>query len=470
MAKRRHVIVLIVGIGLTVTAAGLMAAGSSRPVAVSPINVTPPVVGLPPPEVGFPEQASLAGTGGPDASTAAGAIAARLAVRRLTDEGVALHESGQVSGALAKFEQAMAADGTDQVSRRNLALTKAQVAWGYLEAGGYADALRTFAEADRVQPGEGGILQGLGVAHYKLGNVTQAEVFLERALDADPNLVPALTLRGEIAYRRDDLEDAGASFARAFRLDPSDAVVRDRLERVRTDAGARAGLRTLEGRHFTVRFEGPDAPDAMVVAQDVLRRLESAYREVGRQWGVFPEGRVPVVLYRDGTFRDPAVTPGWAQGMFDGTIWIPVGGAAHRADRLEDAVRHEYTHALVHARTRGNVPTWLSEGLAIVAENRDASGAHEVMRNAGRLIPLPELHRSFLTLPSTQVPLAYAESEAAVRYLLARHGEAAVRTLLRRLGEAREFAAAIEEVTGGTYAEFQSVWIRRIRDARKADG
>ena len=49
-----------------------------------------------------------------------------------------------------------------------------------------------------------------------------------------------------------------------------------------------------------------------------------------------------------------------------------------------------------------------------------------------------------------------------MRYLLARHGEAAVRTLLVRLGEARDFATAIQGVTGGTYAEFQSAWMRSL--------
>jgi len=458
MATRRFLIFLAVALGVTVTAAGLMAAGSHRPAVVAPIQLPSPVAGL-------SERAAFVGAARPDAPIAV--AAARPAVLRLNDEGVTLYETGQFSDALAKFEQAMAVDGTDRASRRNLALTKAQVAWGYLEDGGYADALRTFAEADLVQPGEGGVLQGLGTAHYKLGNVTQAEAFLERALDADPNLATALKLLGEIAYRRDDLEDAGAYFASAFRLDPSDVVVRDRLERVRAEARAQAGFRTLDGRHFTVRFEGPES---MVVAQDVMRRLESAYRDVGRQWGTFPGGRVPVVLYTDRTFRDLAVTPGWAQGMFDGKIRIPVGGAASHGRRLDDAVRHEYTHALVHARTRGNVPTWLSEGLAIVSENRAADESREVIRKAGRLIPLHELHGSFLTLPFTQVPLAYAESEAAMRYLLARHGEAAVRTLLMRLGETRDFAAAIRDATGGTYAEFQSAWMRSLIDARKTDG
>ncbi len=236
-----------------------------------------------------------------------------------------------------------------------------------------------------------------------------------------------------------------------------------------TAAGADPALqfRKYESRHFTVRFEGREDP-ALVWA--LLERLESAYRDVGRQLGAFPGSRVPVMLYTDGEFPAHASVPHWAQGLFDGQIRLAVSWAAVHEESLDKTLRHEYTHALVHARTGGNVPTWLSEGLAIASENRAMEESREVMRKAGPLIPLPELHGSFLTLPVTQVPLAYAESEVAVRYLLARHGEAAVRTLLMRLGEMRDFAAAIRDVTGGTYAEFQSAWLRSLIDARKTDG
>ena len=226
-------------------------------------------------------------------------------------------------------------------------------------------------------------------------------------------------------------------------------------------------FRKYESRHFTMRFEGREDP---TLVWALLERLESAYRDVGRQLGAFPGNKVPVMLYTDGQFPAHASVPPWAQGLFDGQIRLAVSWAALHDESLDKTLRHEYAHALVHARTGGNVPTWLSEGLAIVSENRNTDEARTAMRNAGRLIPLDELHGSFLTLPATQIPLAYAESEAAVRYLLARHGEAAVRTLLMRLGKTRDFAAAIQDVTGGTYAEFQSAWMRSLNGSPGTGG
>ena len=133
---------------------------------------------------------------------------------------------------------------------------------------------------------------------------------------------------------------------------------------------------------------------------------------------------------------------------------------------LDRVLRHEYTHALVHDRTRGRAPTWLSEGLAIACEGRVTDRERQIVRSSNHLIPIRELHGSFLALPRTEVPLAYAESASAVDYLLRRHGETAMRALLARLGEMKDFAAAFQDATGATYTEFQAGWLRHVIDSR----
>ncbi len=226
-------------------------------------------------------------------------------------------------------------------------------------------------------------------------------------------------------------------------------------------------FRKFESRHFTVRFEGREDP-ALVWA--LLERLESAYRDVGRKLGTFPARRVPVMLYTDGEFPVHASVPQWAQGLFDGQIRLAVSWAALHEESLDKTLRHEYTHALVHARTRGNVPTWLSEGLAVANEGRGTEREWNRARAADRLIPLDELHGSFLSLPSVQIQLAYAESAAAVDYLVSRHGASSVRALLARLGKSRDFAAAFQEAVGMPYADFQAAWMRSVVDSRRAGG
>jgi tetratricopeptide (TPR) repeat protein len=380
---------------------------------------------------------------------------------RLNEEGLALYATGQLSEALAKFAQAMAQDDANGPARRNLAFTKAQLAWRHLEAGERGEALRTFEEADGIQPGEAGILLGLGVTNHALGRDAQARALLHRALDVDANQVIAHKLLGELAYRGDDLSEAAARFETALRLDPSDSAVRERLERVRHEAQTRGAFQKLEGRHFTVKFEDRRNTE---LARDVLGKLEAAHQDLERWLGRFPHEKVPVILHHEPEFRDDAVAPAWAQGGFDGRIRIPLGGAFRQGTGLQAVIRHESMHALVHARTRGHVPTWLTEGLAIAFEGRDTQGERDLLRRAGHAIPLTELHGSFLTLSPSQVSLAYAESFAAVEYLLNRHGVQAVRSLLERLGDSKDFARAFQEAVGLSYDDFQAALMRSLID------
>ena len=453
MAQRRPLILLIIVLAIVATGAGLTEGlfwqAAQRPA----LRVQSP---SPAP----PNRISPVRTVLPELAASVSAAPARHDVARLNSEGMALYEIGRFGDALAKFDQAAATDATDRAVQRNLALTKASLAWGRLERGEPDESVHAFEEANRLQPREGAVLQGLGAAHLYRGDEREAEVFLQRALEADPTQLLALKLLGEIAYRRDDLDTARARFESALRLDPSDAAVRESLNLILAEAGAQKEVRRLESRHFTVRFEREqgEAP-----ARTVLARLESARQDIGRRLGGYPERKVPVVLAAGGAFHEHAQAPDWAQGLFDGKIRLPAEGAMRGGAALDRVLRHEYTHALVHDRTRGRAPTWLSEGLAIACEGRDTDRERRIMRSSDHLIPIRELHGSFLALPRTEVPLAYAESATAVEYLLRRHGETAVRTLLTRVGEMKDFASAFEEATGVPYAEFQADWLRRLR-------
>src|SRR5438094_2112162 len=91
-----------------------------------------------------------------------------------------------------------------------------------------------------------------------------------------------------------------------------------------------------------------------------------------------------------------AQAPDWAQGLFDGKIRLPVEGAMRDGTALDRVLRHEYTHALVHDRTRGRAPTWLSEGLAIACEGRDTDNERQNVHTTYHLIHIHALHSSFL--------------------------------------------------------------------------
>jgi hypothetical protein len=115
-----------------------------------------------------------------------------------------------------------------------------------------------------------------------------------------------------------------------------------------------------------------------------------------------------------------------------------------RSDRLDEDIRHEATHALIHLAV-GGIPLWLDEGLAEHFEVTDGSGV-----NREHLAKLPDDVRDgwkpdlarLEALQNVQqmTPRDYRESWAWVHYLL--HGPSEGRgLLLGYLGEVRKGAA-----------------------------
>jgi Flp pilus assembly protein TadD len=377
---------------------------------------------------------------------------------RLNDEGLSLYAAGELPGAREKFEAALAHNPADRIVRRNLAYTMTRLAWQEVVAERYDEAVGLFKQAGTMEPGDGSILLGLGVTDHLRGDDRRAKTFLLRALDGDADLVLAHKVLGEIAYREDDLVAAAARLETLLRLDPSDMSGRARLDRVRNEARLQEGFQRLEGRHFTVKFANAVEP---AFAGEILRMLEAAYQDVGRVLDHFPAGKVPVILHPEEEMSESMEAPAWAQGMFDGKIRLPVGGVSN-PEALNPAIRHEYTHALVHDWTRGRAPTWLTEGLAVTFEGRDMRPEWALLREADHVIPLRELHGSYLSLPPLQRSLAYAESVAAVRFLLDHYGARAAQAFMKQLSAAKGVEQALQEAVGLTYSDFQAAFVRDL--------
>jgi tetratricopeptide (TPR) repeat protein len=336
----------------------------------------------------------------------------------------------------------------------------ARAGWAAIQSGKIQEAARAFDEALAANQQEATFYLGAGLAAHLQGQTTQAREALQRALRLDPRLTAASLLLGELAYRTGELDTAIKTYEDALAAAPDQAQIKSRLEDWRKEAALHGGFRQNLSPHFTVLFEGPAEQR---LAGAAIEALEKAYWRIGTTLLAYPSGIITVVLYTDEQFRDITRSPQWAGGVFDGKIRVPMRGALDDPRKLEKVLAHEFTHALVRSLSPRGAPVWLDEGLAVVFEMGDLKWAERAVRQAPSLLPLPQLHRGFLTLPAEQVPLAYAESALAVRMLIERSGALALATLLQDLAEGQEFADAFERRFFLSYADFQVAWEQRVR-------
>ncbi len=223
---------------------------------------------------------------------------------------------------------------------------------------------------------------------------------------------------------------------------------------VATPSASPSGTR---GAQFRLRYDG-GVNEPLGVA--VLQALSAAYAEYSKRLGAEPRDAVSVVLMSEAELRE-AGAPGWAEGLYDGTVRIPAKGIEKLTPRVHAVLRHELAHSFVTARTGGNCPTWVQEGVAQWLEGGDPARADASLASrarSGTLLPLVTLEAPFQNLVASDVPLAYAESLSVVGQVLRSRGEAGLVRLLAALGDGLPSEEALPVALGLSYAELQKSW------------
>ncbi len=88
-----------------------------------------------------------------------------------------------------------------------------------MAAGEYELALKAYLRGASEVGINADVLSALGSANLALGRLGQAEKILRRALELDPNFVPALNNLGVVLMEQDNYGEARIMFQKAFALD-----------------------------------------------------------------------------------------------------------------------------------------------------------------------------------------------------------------------------------------------------------
>jgi len=301
-------------------------------------------------------------------------------------------------------------------------------------------------------------LHALAEAYIALGDARAAKETAERALRLDTRDARARELLGDALVGLGDREGAEQEYRRSMLILPDASVERKLQEVAPTPTRAEAG----PGAQFTLRYDG-GVNQPMGTA--VLDALTAAYAEYARRFGYRPDEPISVVLETEAAFQDGRV-PDWAAGVNDGAIRVAVRGLDKPNPRLLALLRHELAHSFVAARTRGNCPTWLHEGIAQWLEGGEPTREDAVVAAAlaeSRLHPLLTLEAPFQTLPPTDISIAYAESLSAVAHIIHKRGEGGLVRLLAALGDGFPSEEALPVALALSYPEFQKSWEESLR-------
>jgi tetratricopeptide (TPR) repeat protein len=322
------------------------------------------------------------------------------------------------------------------------------------EAGDYGSARRDFENALRNNPQNPAILNFYASLLVKTGNARQAIVYAEQAVAQAPDSADAYAVLGYAQYSADHPKDAIQSWKKSLSLRP-DASIRQVLARAQREKYVESNYSERETGHFVLRYEGAQSSEAL--RAEILETLESAYRDLSREFGSEPRSGISVVLYTNQAFFDVTHARAWVGALNDGKIRIPLRGMNSVTPSLARVLRHELTHSFIDGVTQGRCPQWLHEGIAQMLEPRALNGGvtlAQLFKTDGE-IPLNSLETGFAMLSSAQAELAYAESLATVSYIRDHYGMSDILRILDKLGQGESVESALRSTIHCDYRQLQ---------------
>lgn len=310
----------------------------------------------------------------------------------------------------------------------------------------YLTAARIFRELSEK---EKSACKGAGFSYFRLGDMTNAIGFLEKAVEHNGSDFAVRKILAFAYYKTDNIEKSLQHAAAGLSIS-KDEQLQTLFEKLGRDMKAQQGYVHESSDHFKVIYNGYNHGS---LDREIAGILEDAYRHIGNELDYFPSEAVTVILYTDREFRDTTLAPVWSGGIYDGKIRLPVKDMEGQAGILRKVLFHEYTHAVVHSLS-ANCPLWINEGLA-----EYFSGVNP--GKIGQVIPLTRLERSFDGLNANNVGIAYAESYSAVSWLIERHGAYKVKDMLMSVSNGGDIEKAFQGSFGTTYSAFVSEWGRQ---------
>ncbi len=219
----------------------------------------------------------------------------------------------------------------------------------------------------------------------------------------------------------------------------------------------------IEGEVTLYWYQGDDS-----FAGELMAATQKALTQLAANTGAELENTVSIYIYASAAdLQGSMIYPQeWTGGVAFTRYGIVAIGIAPNLSQLtwgKRVIAHELTHLVVHQVTfnpYNDLPTWLDEGLAVMAEGElDASfaAALDKARAENTLISVRSLASPFSAYAGESL-LAYAESREVVTYLITEYGREKMFELLSAFRQGSGYDEALSRVYGFDMDGLNAEW------------
>ncbi|MDA1260746.1 MAG: hypothetical protein O3A20_09015, partial [Planctomycetota bacterium] len=385
----------------------------------------------------------------------------RAEARARNEEALGLLEQGDARAAERLFAEACELAPEEPIFRANLSRARVRLGRAAWEAGLTEQALKWFASAAGADEDGGSPAEWTASILMRTGDREGAKAVVDDGLQRFPSAAGLLRMRAELAFLRGDVAAAAADARAALELEDTPAA-RERVRQLEEEDRAYRQFLTDATAHFDSRYDPQDV--AMAARMPELHAaLEAAWTDVVALLGVQPDQRLLVLWLSPERWSGAA--PAWSAGLYDGRVRLLVRASDVDGAGLRATMRHELTHALLHA-LGARLPTWLHEGLAQRSEPRDLARARRSLIARARRLDAAALDGDWTSwTDQALLDEAYATALSLVGYLEEQAGSNAIPSLLLA-APSLGFEGAWARVFARPFQEWEkehAAWLERQR-------
>jgi tetratricopeptide (TPR) repeat protein len=312
--------------------------------------------------------------------------------------------------------------------------------------------------------------KGLGFCFKQIGNWPDAASWLstyilESPADLESRIIYSDTLESLGRY-----EDAvkileGTLYAAQTNKLSNEEMITKQLTAMRHKAAHGSEQKTEYSQHFFVSFRERIHDPLITLTFEILEQSLVEFEEKAAFKG--PEHPIEVVLYDEAKISTYVPGgPGWAEGVFDGRIRVPVkqSAIANPNNSLKTILRHELVHALLASTLKSRrIPSWFEEGAAqwLSDPSKFSFGA-----SPGGLLSISNLESPFISLNATSAAQAYQQSLYIIRLMAKRNGQDTIREIIENIPDSG--ALTSDDFVRPHYASFAEFYGETLQPSWKA--
>jgi tetratricopeptide (TPR) repeat protein len=296
------------------------------------------------------------------------------------------------------------------------------------------------------------------LAHYEVmrRRYREADVWLRRAVEVEPDNWPALEELGVNALRLGDAARARPALERAYAGDPFSATTVNTLRVL--DSLSQYDVIATDKPALRLQLQKKESAALRPYVEALARRSVATFSE---RYGYTPVEPIAIELYpnHDDFAVRTAGLPGIGLlGVTFGHVVAMDSPSGRRTGEFHwgSTLWHEMAHVFTLSATQHRVPRWLSEGLSVFEEWRTGPTPGVAVEPrildayaAGRFLPVAKLDEGFIRPAyEGQVQVSYAQAGLTCLFIEQQFGFARLAAFLREFASDNTVEPAVQATFG----------------------